>query len=395
MSKVLEERLKVFVSSSEVKNSIDVQTKTFGAAVSNPPYQKETGNGSIAIYHHFMNVAKVFSKNISMIYPSRWIIGGRGEGVEDFRTCELQSKHYKTFIIDSDEAGVFENNSIKGGVNYFHWTRKVNDKVHYIYNNMFEERKTLINEYEIMVVDPRFSNIVKKVKPVKHITVMPRNYYGIHLETDQSIEKLSLEVPEKQRLSTIGTEDLEHFTRIYYSSNKGGVYTTVIPKNAGKHSDEKYKLMASRTADPDRKNNTLRRQNRLFILKPGEICGGSFLQVGTYNTEESALNALRYMKTVFAMFMFGVITPVPSTVRNNYRLIPDVDFETGFIKDSFDSEKNELFRLDFEEKHELLTDQICRIYKIDDEEYDLMEQSVKKWDNSIPSFGYQIAKTAE
>lgn len=356
-------------------------SKKFIASFSNPPYNVDTGNGSVAIYHHIMNVAKGVSNNISMIYPARWTSTGRGDGIDAFRDTELNSQHYKTFIIESGESTVFHDANIKGGVNYFHWIHKPGKITEYFYNGHREERTSLLNNKPMMISDPRFSKIVEKVKPNNHITVMSRNHYGMHLEADYNIEKLIVEDVEKQN-----TNDS---TRIYYSGKGGGVRSIFIPKGSGKHPDSGYKAIVSRTADPDKKADSLRRQNRLFIIKPGEIVGGSFLQAGTYETEQEALNAVRYLRTVFASFLLGTITPTQNTTRKNYYLIPDLNFETGEILDkpgtfvnfnNFDETDSTISGTG----SETLDEQLFKAYGIDEDEQKLMKDSVKPWKTDIP-----------
>ena len=339
----------------------------FNVIVGNPPYQKDTGNGAVAIYHHIMNIAQELGKNISMIYPARWTNAGRGEGLEQFRNNELNSKHYRKFIINSHDSGIFEDATIKGGVNYFLWNYEITEKVLYIFNQMKQSRTTLLNNDPMMIVDPRFSEIVHKVSPNNYIKICSRNHYGSHLETDYKIEKLAAEK----------TAD-DTGTRIFYSSMKGGIHTAIIPKKSSKHNDEGYKTIASRTADPDKRNNTLRRQNRLFIIKPGEIVSGSFLQIQKFDTHEEAYNCAKYLRTEFAMFLLGIITHAQSTVRNNYKLIPNLDFKTGEIKD-----KPGVF-LNFNNM-ESLNEQLFNIYELTTDERNLILNSVKPWkdDSSI------------
>jgi len=365
-------------NSDVVKTLRNNSQKKFIAIFSNPPYNVDTGNGSVAIYHHIMNVAKGISDNISMIYPARWTSTGRGDGIDAFRESELNSTHYKTFIIESGESTVFHDANIKGGVNYFHWTNPTPRITEYFYNRVREERRSLLNDNPMMIADPRFSKIVEKVKPEHHITVMSRNYYGMHLEADYNIEKLLVEDVSKQN-----TTDS---TRIYYSGKGGGVRSCFIPKGSGKHSDGGYKAIVSRTADPDKKANSLRRQNRLFIIKPGEIVGGSFLQAGTYETEQEALNAVKYLRTVFASFLLGTITPTQNTTRKNYYLIPNLDFKTGEILDKPGTfiNFNNPDKTDSEIDCETLDEQLFEAYGIDEDEQQLMRDSVKLWRKDIP-----------
>lgn len=339
----------------------------FDAIVSNPPYQRETGSGAVAIYHFVMEIAELLGEHISMIYPARWTNAGRGEGLDNFRKNELNSNHYHKFIIHPQESEIFEDANIKGGVNFFLWDKQETSTTQYIYGGIVQARSTLLNDDPMMIVDPRFSKIVQKTKPENFVIVTPRNYYGPYLEVDYKIEELA---------STKNADDPG--TRIFYSGKSGGVRQIVLPKNPGKHTDDGFKVIASRTADPDKKRNTLRRQNRLFIINPGEIISGSFLQAGKFDTYEEALFCVKYLRTEFAMFLLGVITSAQSTTRGNYKLVPAIDFSTGEIKD-----KPGVF-LDFN-KLDTLNEQLFKIYGLTKVEQDLILHSVKPWkdDNSI------------
>ena len=362
---ILKSMMNVLKEKEVSHNTFDHSLTSFHSVLGNPPYQREVINGAVAVYHHMMNLAKELSEHISMIYPARWMSTGRGEGLEDFRNSELFSTHYRTFVIYSGEKAIFTNATIKGGVNYFHWDKTHNGTMAYIYNGYSQKRSNLIDDRPMMIADPRFVKIVDKVQPVHHFIVQSRNYYGTHLESDYSIEKLAETVPEDER-------NLQQATRVYYSGKMGGVRSAFIPKGSGKHSDEKYKVLVSRTADPDKKRNTLRRQNRIFLIEPGEICGGSFLQAGTYETEQEALNAVKYLKTNFAAFMLGIMTSTQDAPKQSYFLIPDVDFTTGSIKDN--AEKT----LDFDSL-ESLDEQLAKFYNLNSTETALIEGSVKSW----------------
>lgn len=383
-----EEVLESAISILKDKNTPSVASEhsgtPFHSVLGNPPYQREVINGAVAVYHHMMNLAKEISEHISMIYPARWISTGRGEGLEDFRNSELFSTHYRTFVIHSGEKAIFMNVTIKGGVNYFHWDRAYNGSMRYIYNNHSQKRANLIDNKLMMIADPRFVQIVDKVQPVHHFIVQSRNYYGTHLESDHSIEKLAATVPEDER-------NLEQATRVYYSGKMGGVRSAFIPKGSAKHSDEKYKVLVSRTADPDKKRNTLRRQNRIFLIEPGEICGGSFLQAGTYETEQEALNVVKYLKTNFAAFLSGTLIHTAASTRNSYKTTPDIDFATGIIKDFSNSD----FKIDWSETHSTLDKQLFKFYNIDEEEQKLIHQSVKHWDKNISHYGKDVITATE
>lgn len=371
---------KISVNDLERKNDAKSQV-IFHFVVSNPPYQRETGNGAVATYHFIMNIAKLVSKNISMIYPARWTNTGRGEGIAEFRDTELNSTHYQTFIIYSGESDVFEDATIKGGVNYFHWSATETNNTKYFYNDHEQDRTTLLNGQNMMISDPRFSEIIAKVNTKQYFNVMSRNYYGPHLEADYNIERLAKSIDQDAEKINHSKGMKDNSTKIYYSGMGGGIRTIFIPKGSGKYDDSGYKVLVSRTADPDKKRGTLRRQNRIFIIEPGEICGGSFLQAGMYKKEQEAFNAVKYLRSIFGMFLLGAITPTQNTTKSNYYLLPDVDFSSGKILD------NDCV-IDFDS---WIDDQLCKIYGISDDEFSFMRSVVKPWDDSISFFGCDLS----
>lgn len=102
----------------------------FDVVVGNPPYQD---SGNIAIYHRFMNSAKIFSRFVSLIYPSRWMFRGRAEGLADFKKVEGSSNKYINFYDFSSSVYVFPLPiRIRGGINFFLWDKLKNfDSLNY------------------------------------------------------------------------------------------------------------------------------------------------------------------------------------------------------------------------------------------------------------------------
>lgn len=344
-----------------LKKAEENNDEKFTVVVSNPPYQvnSQEGNSVSSIYHHYMNIAQIFAENISMVYPARWMHGGRGEDIELFRNKELNSQHYVNFIVKSGDNAVFNNVTIKGGVNYFLWTNREKQELSYTYDSYNRQRKTLKDGYDIMINNNVYIDLIRKINPKKSIPVYSLEYYGA-FKTPEFILNLSNKI-------TDGSKKI----KIFYSGKGGGVKTAYIPKEATTKITETYKVFVSKTADPD-KNGSLRRPGRIFIGEPEEICSGSFVLIQQFLLYKEAQNCLMYMKTDFATFLFGVIAVTQDATKKFYKLIPDIDFKTGEIKD-----KPGTF-LNFD-KPETLDEQLAKIYELTEEEQQLMKDSIRPW----------------
>lgn len=332
--------------------------------VSNPPYQRETGSGAVATYHHFMNIAEEIAEKVSMIYPARWMTNARGTGIQEFQRRELLSKNYRDFIVDTSK-NIFSQVIIKGGVNWFFWDASYSGTTHYSYHNIYEERESLLNGFHKMVVNPDYYPILQKCIVKDYIKAYPRNYFGLHIETDYKVEALEKEFLKFHKKS----EGIKN----YYSGKSGGVNTCYLPQNVTSRDITKWKVLASRTADSNAQKTKVPRLNRLFIAKPYEICSGSFLVVSEFDTEEEANNCVLYLKTSLMTFLFGALLQTSDTKASSYEMIPRVDFKTGKI---YDKQKYINFK-----NIRSLDKELYEIYNISGDEQIFIESVVKDWKN--------------
>lgn len=346
---------------SQILKKSSSRNNVFDTIFSNPPYQLKNNNGAVGIYHQFMNISQLLGNNVSMIYPSRWMFVGKGEGIDVFRENELNSCHYLDFFQVSDSTVIFPDATIKGGVNYFLWKfDKDEPLIKYSYNGSFLNRNTLIDGFVVMIQNNDFIEIIKKIDIGYSIVPESGGFYGDIIKTSEKIKKLS-------KMSKKSDKKIS----VYFSGISGGVFRESISRSFINKDVDDYKVFISKTADPDSKGS-LRRPGRIFIGRPDEVCSNSFLKFGNFRNINDAKNALIFLKSDFATFLFGVITTTQDAYRKSYRLIPDVDFATGEIKD-----KPGIF-LNFDD-YETLDEQLANIYKLTNVEKDLMKKSIKPW----------------
>lgn len=336
----------------------------FDAIVGNPPYQSEeetAGIGVPSIYHHFMSVSKTLGSYVSLIYPQRWIQGGKGISKE-FRAEELSSKKYSMIHLISDSQSVFGPEiGIAGGLNYFLWHREKDSYgLTYIFDDYKEVRKTIGDGAK----DPRHTKLIEKVLPKNQLSsiIERRAFYGANLESTKK-------------------DSNQPQIKLWYTSGRPGPPPSMeIPRSATDKEVDDYKVLVSKT------NHSIvgfayPRADRIILGKPGEIGSFSFLKMGSFDSEEEAANCIRYVKTSFASFFHGIFTPTQHGYAYTYDYVPLVDFKTGEILDkpgtflNFTPPENATR----EQLQNFLDDQLAEIYGLTEDERELMRKDLKPW----------------
>lgn len=335
----------------------------FSVITSNPPYQMENdSNGATAVYHHFMNVSQMISRSISMIYPLRWTNGGQGEGLNEFKEKETISKHYSKYFATMNSENIFENVEIKGGLNYFLWTLNENPSTSVYIDGMHEERVSLSNGLDIVILSILGSKLLSSKILVKNSfadNVMPRYWYGSTLMNESSLRKIQSD---------------DSVVECFYAPKGSGVISSIRVKrdSLSERTLDDYKVFTLKTAPPLGWPEDNSRRGRIFVGQPNQCVTASFLKVGSFTTEKEAINCIRYMKTDFFVFLQTIVSVTHNAPRRNYKYIPNVNFATGEILD-----KPGTF-LDFS-KPETLDDQLAKIYNLTEDERNLMTKDLKPW----------------
>jgi site-specific DNA-methyltransferase (adenine-specific) len=152
---------------SKIEREIEMK---FDVIVGNPPYQMTGGGGGTndtPLYNIFVAEAiKLNPRYLSMIIPSRWMAGGRG--LESFRAEMLGDQRIRQLVDYPDSSEFFPAVKVMGGICYFLWDR---DNPGLCATTLVRggrvegptERR--LDEYDVLVRDPRALDILRKVKP--------------------------------------------------------------------------------------------------------------------------------------------------------------------------------------------------------------------------------------
>jgi len=302
----------------------------FDVIISNPPYQLSDGSGgssdsAMPIYQKFITQSKKMNpKNLVMIVPSKWMVGGRG--LDSFRE-EMQNDHRIETMVDYENASAcFPGIHIDGGVCYFLWKNNYKGKCRYRFvsndGTSLERSRYLKNEhFDYVIRDIRVSSILEKTSKDGTFSdivssVKPFGIRGFLFNEPERYPEANLkDKPYKDSLHIYGVKGI-----------KGGARRVdgyVSRKLATSNIDAigKYKLFfttsysTNAVIPPD-----------AIEAGPSEICTETFLLIGPFKNQKQQQNCHKYMTTKFFRAMLYHGKGTMHVNKSVFGLIPLQDF---------------------------------------------------------------------
>ena len=299
----------------------------FDVIIGNPPYQLSDGGAQASatpIYHKFVNTAKKLNPRfISMILPSRWMTGGKG--LDKFRDSMIHDRHIRVLHDFMDSSDCFTGVEIKGGVCYFLWNRD-NEGLCDIYRHekdktiqstryLVEKGDTIFIRYNELIEIKRkvwyidkvsFSDIVSAMKP-----------YGLRGDVFKDNAKYGLpplsQTPIVGGYKILGLDGAKRAFR-YIPENYPLPKTEML---------NDYKLFVPRNWGA---GDLAEIPSTIYVASPGELCTETFIQIGPFQTEIEAKNALSYFKTKFFRALVGIRKQDQGASKAVYQFVPMQDF---------------------------------------------------------------------
>lgn len=301
----------------------------FDIVIGNPPYQLSDGGAQASsrpIYQLFVQQAMALKpRYISMIMPSRWMIGGKG--LDEFRASFISDKHLRKLDDYADSKVCFPNNDIKGGICYFLWDGEHNDKCEITTHSLNGDRKStrFLKEEgcDIFIRDEILISIMKKAKSLREQTfdsmVSARKPYGLEAETMLSAKKFGL--PEFSEKKIAGGYEIfglgEKMKRTWKYLPKNYPLPKISPCL------NKYKVFIAEAYGC----GALGEVPSIPVLGiPGQLCTETFLEIGPFENEDEARNVIRYIKTKFFRVLVGIQKQTQHTTQKVYRFVPVQNF---------------------------------------------------------------------
>lgn len=337
----------------------------FDAVVGNPPYQLEGGSGGnndAPIYQYFANASlEIMPNYATLIMPARWFAAGRENLLGEFRKNMLSNKSISKMYTYTNSHEIFPNVEIKGGICYYLFDKEHSGQCRYtlIDNSIVESFDRDLDDFDILVREPRLVNIIKKVEKSNHskgtVDEIVSNDTPFGISSNPKTSK-------KNKIEMFINSTEKHNTKLYYVEkmkrkieyidknlvNKNmqfiNKYKVLIPESGGSGSDP-YVLGKPELAD----RNSVCSQTYLFV---------------PFDTKYQAENFIKYLKTKFFRILVSAIKISQSAPNRVYKFVPMQDFT-----DESD--------IDWSKKIEEIDTQLYKKYSLTNEEIEFINTSIK------------------
>lgn len=289
----------------------------FDVVFSNPPYQVMDGGGgafgnsSVPVYSKIVEyiIEQMRPKYVSMITPSRWMIGGKG--LDEYRNKVVNDFHLSLVQDFPGTNYVFKSVAIAGGVSYFLWDKDYKGKCNFNGVNRF------LNQFDIVVRDNTAVSILKKI-----LVMHPANQFCDQKVLPQKPFGLRSNVKEKYPKSTEGT--------VKCHAKCGEVWNVKKEIYTDKHNIKdlwKVCIVKARSqgiVDAEGNGEPSLVIGNYKVIPMGEICSETFLVADSFNNEYEAKNYLSYVKTKFYRFMLMLRLISQNISKDKFAWVPDL-----------------------------------------------------------------------
>jgi superfamily II DNA or RNA helicase len=330
------------------KFKLDTSMK-FKAVVGNPPYQINTEtNFATPVYHLFIEAAKSLEPDyVSLIHPARFLFNA-GATPKEWNKKMLNDPYLSVPMYEPDSQKIFSGVDIKGGVCITLWDK--NNP-----GNGLGGKFVANEQLQSIIAKVRNGGFDKIIRP--------------QTKTHKPIDK---NFPTELR---IRPNYFEKFPDIFLSKDFNSSIK-IIGLEKGNKRAERY-ISSKLVNDPNLKNW------KIFIPKsngsgkfgeslsapivgePSVGCTGSFIQIGSFNSNSEAISCQKYMKTKFFRTLLGTLKVTQDNPVSVWKNIPTQDFTSKSDIDWSKSVAN-------------IDEQLYKKYKLHKNEINFIEKNVKE-----------------
>lgn len=345
--------IKEIMTSGYWNGSNKINMIKFSAVIGNPPYQettaiKDTQNGqkrSKSIFQHFQNIADRLGDYTALVYPGgRWIHRS-GKGMGDFGYQQINDEHLEKVIFFPDSTELFKSAEIGDGISIvLKNTNKKSFGFNYTYKyfdlkcSIYIEKKP---EKELIPLNPTDSIVISQIKSIvdsrklKYLnsSILSQKLFGIE---SSFVEENSDKVRLYNAGDSLNKDEIKLLTND--KAGKAGRAKWYITKRenvtTGKEFLDKWKVVVSSANAGGQK-----RGNQIAVIDNKSAFGRSRVALKVFDSQEEALNFLRYATTPFIRYTFLL---TDESLTSLAKWVPDFlnyDSDNGLIDFSKDVNK--------------------------------------------------------
>lgn len=302
----------------------------FDVIISNPPYQLSDGSGgsrdsAVPIYQKFIYQSqKMNPKNLIMIIPSKWMVGGRG--LDNFRKNMQEDLRIRK-IVDYEDASIcFPGIHIDGGICYFLWNNNWKGKCDYTFisndGSFINNTRFLKNDiFDYVIRDNRIQSILEKTSNDEKFNTIISNVKPF------GIRGFLFNEPERYPTANLKEKPYKNSVHIYgVKGIKGGARRTdgyikreLITNNH--NAIDKYKLFFTTSYSTNAVNPP-----EVILGNPHDVCTETFLLIGPFDNKKEQENCYSYIHTKFFKFLLYHGKGTMHVNKAVFGLIPLQDF---------------------------------------------------------------------
>ena len=314
----LETHAYAFIHTDEVKATVAEMfggSMQFDVIVGNPPYQLGDGGhnaSATTIYQLFVEKAIALNPRYALfVTPSRWMTGGKG--LDRYRDRMLSDKHMSRIVDYPKLYEGFPGVKIRGGISYFLWDRDHTGPCDV--QTVWDGQPTgpavsrHLDAYDVVVRRNEAVPIVKKVKAKGEPTLDRRI---------SSRKPFGLPTNFRGKTSKAGMRDA---VLLYQTYGEGWIDRKNICSKA-EWIDE-WKVLMTRTQGTSGKVET-KFISKPIIAGPQSACTETYLVAGHFDSETTASNYARYLRTRFVRFLVSLRKVTQDAARGVYAFVPDL-----------------------------------------------------------------------
>ncbi len=301
----------------------------FDFVIGNPPYQDETlgDNKGYAppVYHKFLESAYEIGEVVEMIHPARFLFNA-GSTPKQWNEQMLQDPHLKVLYFEQDSSKVFSNTDIKGGVVITHHDKKKEYGAIGVFTT-YKELNSIFGKVENHIDFSSFGNIVVTAYAYRMTDKMHTDHpeviellsnghaYDLKSNIFEKLPQIFLDEKPSDGEEYIQILGREKFTRVYKYVRRD--YINMVCNL------DKYKIFLPSVSGIGTLGETLATP---ILCGPMVGTTETFMGIGSFETENEAKAAMKYIKTKFVRVLLGILKTTQHISTKTWEYVPLQDF---------------------------------------------------------------------
>lgn len=347
----------------------------FDFVIGNPPYQEESvgdqKNFAPPVYHRFMDGAYEVSRKVELIHPARFLFNA-GSTPSAWNKKMLNDVHFKVLDYSVDSRTIFPNQDIKGGIaiTYRDLDRNYGPIETF---TPFEELNSILKKVSSKDDFESFSEIVRSRTVYRLTDEMHRDFPEARdALSDGHDYDMATNIFET--LPQVFTDNLpndnEEYIQIYGRENGKRTYKYIKREYVNKVDNlDRWKIFVPKSNGSGALGEVLTTPliGQPLIGQPLIGHTESFISIGSFETQQEAQNALKYIKAKFCRVMLGILKVTQDNPPKKWKYVPLQDFTS-------------MSDIDWLQSVSDIDKQLYKKYGLSEEEIQFIESHVKEMD---------------